>query len=206
MFFQSRINSNQHPAPCRLLVEASLLVLTSDMADNDSLTVKYLCDRGTSTRSWTITICSCIRLIPRSGRVLTSIFQLQNSLAVVLENQVLIIIKRTSCMAPSHNQIKLDKKLEKIVEKLEKIEVSNNPGTEKETDSVAQNAEVIIRVSETRMSSEGMQTIQEDGQPVNNKWLKCHRILGAPMAFSSPRARYKSSILCLFTSISRERF
>ena len=113
-------------------------------------------------------------------------------------------------MAPSHNQIKLDKKLEKIVEKLEKIEVSNNSGIEKETDSVAQNAEVLIRVSETRMSSlnhsEGMQTIQEDGQPVDNKWLKCHRILGAPMAFSSPRARYKSSILCLFTSISRERF
>ena len=114
-------------------------------------------------------------------------------------------------MAPLHNQIKLDKKMEKIVEKLDKIEVSNNSGIEKETgDSVAQNAEVIIRVSETRMSSlnhsEGMQTIQEDGQPVDNKWLKCHRILGAPMAFSSPRARYKSSILCLFTSISRERF
>ena len=109
-----------------------------------------------------------------------------------------------------HNQIKLDKKLEKIVEKLEKIEVCNNSEKEKETDSVAQNAEVIIRVSETRMSSmnqsEGMQTIQEDGQQVDNKWLKCHRILGAPMAFSCPRARYKSSNLCLFTLISRERF
>ena len=182
------------------------------MADKDSLTIKYLCDRGTSTRFSTLTIYTrvSICLVPRSGRVLTNIFQLQNSLAVVIENQVLITLKRKSCMAPLHNQIKLDKKMEKIVEKLDKIEVSNNSGIEKETDSVAQNAEVIIRVSETRMSSlnqpEGMQTIQEDGQPVDNKWLKCHRILGAPLAFSSTRARYKSSILCLFTSISRERF
>ena len=177
------------------------MVLTSDMADKDSLTIKYLCDRGTSTRlSLTQILFTCVsfHLIPRSSRVLTSLFQLQNSLAVVLENQVLMIIQRTRerGMAPLHNQIKLDKKLEKIVEKLEKIEVSNNSEVEKKTDSVAQNAEVIIRVSETRMNSmnqsEGMQTIQEDGQPPDNKWLKCHRILGAPMAFSCPRARYKS--------------
>ena len=97
MIFPSRINSNQHPVPCRLFVDGSLLVLTSDMADKDSLTIKYLCDRGTSTRFLTLIIYTrvSICLVPRSGRVLTNIFQLQNSLAVVIENQVLITMKRT---------------------------------------------------------------------------------------------------------------
>ena len=107
-------------------------------------------------------------------------------------------------------QINLDKKLDKIVEKLDKLEVSNSPEIEKEGDSVDQHVEDIIRGSDTRKISvsklEGMESIQVDGEPIDNKWLKCHRILGAPIAFSSPRARYKSSKLCLFTSISRERF
>lgn len=106
----------------------------------------------------------------------------------------------------------LEKKLDKIVEKLDKLEVSKNNETDKEEVSVAQNENVedIIRGSDTRKITlsklEGTESIQVDGEPVDNKWLKCHRILGAPIAFSSPRARYKSSHLCLFTSISRERF
>ena len=51
-----------------------------------------------------INICSCgIHLVPRSSRVLTNIFQLQNSLAIVLENQVWYPPKegKRSFLAPS---------------------------------------------------------------------------------------------------------
>ena len=108
--------------------------------------------------------------------------------------------------------MKLEKKLDRIVEKLDELEVSRNNEFGKEDVSVAQNADVddTIRGSDTRKITlsklEGIESIQVDGEPVDNKWLKCHRILGAPIAFSSPRARYKSSYLSLFTSISRERF
>ena len=100
--------------------------------------------------------------------------------------------------------------MDKIIEKLERVETRNNSEIEKEMDPINQEAVDIITRSERRKSSvnflEGMESIQMDGEPVDSKWLKCHRILGAPIAFSSPRTRYNSSELCLFTSLSRERF
>ena len=113
--------------------------------------------------------------ILRSSRVLTNIFQLQNTLAIVLENQVEIYQKKLVNFLCNAKIFKanLEKKFDKIIEKLEKLEVNKEKPVDQDQEDIRE-SERLRKSSVTQ--SDVLDSIQVDDVDVMMMMRKVFRL------------------------------